>query len=64
MGVSRGARAGTLVVAALLAHACVAARSSAPRETPGPGARGHGHVASNIVRDDYAGSARCEPCHR
>ena len=63
MGVSRGARAGTLVVAALLAHACVAARSSAPRETPGPGARGHGHVASNIVRDDYAGSARCQPCH-
>jgi hypothetical protein len=21
------------------------------------------HVASNIVRDDYAGSARCAPCH-
>ena len=51
------------LVAAALA-ACIATRSSAPRETPGPGARGSGRVASNIVRGDYAGSASCAPCHR
>jgi predicted CXXCH cytochrome family protein len=41
--------------------ACRATRPARDLATPGPGPS---RVASNVVRADYAGSARCEPCHR
>jgi predicted CXXCH cytochrome family protein len=60
-----------LARASMFGLACVttvalgcAARPGAPRASAGPGARGPGHVVSNVLRADYAGSARCEPCHR
>jgi predicted CXXCH cytochrome family protein len=48
------------VAAALALGACGAARPRAIASPPPGGAR----VASNIVREDYAGSARCAGCHR
>jgi predicted CXXCH cytochrome family protein len=49
------------VVVALSAAACGAGRPARQVAAPAPGPT---RVASNIVRADYAGSARCAPCHR
>jgi predicted CXXCH cytochrome family protein len=53
----------TFVVAGVwaLSAGCGAARPARNVAAPAPGPA---RVASNIVRADYAGSARCEPCHR
>jgi predicted CXXCH cytochrome family protein len=47
--------------AAVTGAGCGATRPARELAAPGPGPT---HVASNVVRGDYAGSARCEPCHR
>ncbi|HVR03689.1 MAG TPA: cytochrome c3 family protein [Polyangia bacterium] len=49
------------VVAALTGAGCGATRPAREPTAPGPAPR---RLASNIVRGDYAGSARCQPCHR
>jgi predicted CXXCH cytochrome family protein len=49
------------LVAAVGAAACGATRPGVELASAGPAPT---HVASNIVRADYAGSARCQPCHR
>jgi predicted CXXCH cytochrome family protein len=50
------------------ASACGAARPprtvARPPHAVAPPVAGTTRVASNLVRADYAGSARCEPCHR
>jgi len=60
---SRAAVAAALsaVVLVLTGIACGATRPARELAAPGPPPR---RVASNVVRADYVGSARCQPCHR
>jgi predicted CXXCH cytochrome family protein len=53
-----------LVPCALVLGACGATQPGVGRVSPAAGAHAPGRVASNILRGDYAGSARCAPCHR
>lgn len=56
------ATAGLLLAAAALALGCGGARPQPVRA--GAAEAPSGHVRSNILRGDYAGSARCASCHR
>ncbi|WP_394832897.1 hypothetical protein LVJ94_40990 [Pendulispora rubella] len=52
-----------LCLSALGGVASTTCRPSSESRAPAPVAAGGHSVVSNVTRDDYAGSAACEPCH-